>query len=371
LATVCDDLVVSDGGTEPIESFREIEVELAGGRVNRKALETITSRLRDAGCRDDESPLPKAVRALGPRAFEPPDVAVVPIGKRATMRTLIRHVIAKSVAPLIERHVGVWIGDDPEELHQFRVAARRLRSDLRTFAPFLDRSWTIWLRGELAWLGAEVGVGRDTDVMTERLIAQMAKLPSVDKEPVDRLLRRLVDTGVEARQHVVEALSSDRFIVLLDALVDAAREPRFAAGTPGLGDRGAKPLVLDLVDRQWRRLSRAVDALQPDSPDAAFHAIRIRSKRLRYAAEAVAPLYGRDARRFAKRIAAVQSVLGDHQDTTVAEAWLREAAKTVPSVRLVAGELVALERMDRARLREQFKSVWKKASRPKSVSWLD
>ncbi|MGZ4763323.1 MAG: CYTH and CHAD domain-containing protein [Ilumatobacteraceae bacterium] len=371
LATICDDLVVSDGGTEPISSCREIEVEVAPGRINRKAIGAIRSRLRDAGCRDDEAPVPKAVRALGPRAFEPPDVVVVPIDKRATVRTLVRHVIGKSVAPLIERQAGTWIGDDPEELHQFRVAARRLRSDLRTFAPLLDRSWTIWLRAELAWLGAEVGMGRDTDVMTGRLLAQIARLPSEDAQPVDRLVQRLADTAVDARQHVVGALSSDRFIVLLDALVDAARKPRFASGTPGVADQAARPIVVDLVEKPWRRLTRAVEALQPDSPDAAFHAVRIRSKRARYAVEAVAPLCGRDARRLAKRIAAVQTVLGDHQDTAVAEAWLRNAAKEVPSLRLVAGELVALERVDRERLRVEFESVWKRASKPKLRAWLD
>jgi CHAD domain-containing protein len=371
LATVCDDLVVSDGGTEPIASFREIEVELAAGRVNRKAVEAIRSRLRDAGCRDDEAPVPKAVRALGPRAFEPPDVKVPPINKRATVNTLIRHVIAKSVEPLIERQAGVWAGDDPEELHLFRVAARRLRSDLRTFASLLDHGWTVWLRNELSWLGGEVGMGRDTDVMTERLISQMAKLPPDDAQSVDRVLQRLAETAVDARQHVVNALSSDRFIMLLEALVDAAREPRFAAGNPGVAEQAAKPLVLDHVEKPWRRLTRAVDALRPDSPDAALHAVRIRAKRTRYAVEAVAPLYGRDARRFAKRLAEVQSVLGDHQDTTVAEAWLREAAKAVPAVRLVAGELLALERVERERLREQFKLVWKRASKPKVRAWLD
>ena len=371
LATVCDDLVVSDGGTEPVASFREIEVEFAGGHAKRKAVEAIRSRLRVAGCREDETPVPKAVRALGPRAFEAPDVVVTPVDKRATTRTLIRHVIAKSVRPLIDRYAGVWLGDDPEELHQFRVAARRLRSDLRTFAPLLDHSSTIWLRDELSWLGAEVGRGRDTDVMTARLQSHMAKLPADDAAAVDRLLQRLVDTAVDARHHVIEALASDRFTLLLETLIVAASEPRLGAEPAGLAEQPAKPLVIDLVDKPLRRLNRAGDALRPDSSDAAFHAVRIRSKRARYAVEAVAPLFGDDARRLAKRLAAVQSVLGDHQDTTVAEAWLRQAARAVPSLRLVAGELIAIERLDRARLREQFQAVWQRASRPKLRKWLD
>ena len=48
-------------------------------------------------------------------------------------------------------------GDDPESVHQARVATRRLRSDLRTFEPFLDERFAAELRGELRWLGAELG----------------------------------------------------------------------------------------------------------------------------------------------------------------------------------------------------------------------
>ena len=94
--------------------------------------------------------------------------------------------------------------------------------------------------------------------------------------------------------------------------------------------------------------------LEPDAPDAALHAIRILAKRARYAVDAVAPLYGKDARRFARALADVQTVLGEYQDTTVAEAWLRSAAKALPSTRLVAGELIAFERDDRVRLRAEF-----------------
>ena len=370
-ARVCDDLVVSEEGAEPDTSFREIEVEFVAERVKSRAVEAIRSCLRAAGCRDDEPPVAKAIRALGPRAFEASDVTVAPIDKRATTMMLLQYIVAQSLAPLIEHHAGVWLGEDAEELHQFRVAARRLRSDLRTFAPLLDRNWTSWLRDELAWLGGEVGMGRDTDVLSAHLRSRMATLPPDDADSVDRLLQRLVDTAIEGRQHVMAALSSDRYVVLLDVLVAAAHKPQFATEPPGVAEHAARRNIVDLVEKPWRRLSRAVDALQSDSPDAALHEVRIRAKRARYAVEAVAPLFGKEARRLASRIAEVQSVLGDHQDTTVAEAWLRQAAKDVPLVRLVVGELVALERLDRARLRERFTSVWKKASRPQLRKWLE
>jgi CHAD domain-containing protein len=370
LATVCDDTVVADGAAEPINVFREIEVELAQTTPPPHVVDAVVARLRAAGCKDDEAPVPKAIRALGPRAFDPPDVTIPTVRKHATVGVLVRHSVAKSVTKLIGEHARVCRGDDPEALHQFRVAARRLRSDLRTFAPLLDRHWTTWLRADLAWLCSEVGVGRDADVLAARLRSQMTRLPDSDAKPVGNLLQRLAGTTSDAFEHVLATLASDRYVTLLDSLVDAAREPRFAVEPSGLADQPARPIFLDLAHRSWRRLDRAVDALAVDAPDTAFHSVRIVAKRARYAVEAVAPLVGRDARRFARALANVQTILGEYQDTTVAEEWLRAAAKALPSTRLVAGELIAFERDDRVQLRTKFWTVWKKTSRRKLRKWL-
>lgn len=370
IAKLCDDTVVADGTAEQISVFREIEVEFIDEAPAEAAVIAIISRLRDSGCKDDDAPVPKAVRALGPKAFDPPDVTIPKAGKHATVGRLVRQTLARSVAQLIGQHAKVCSGQDPEDLHQFRVAVRRLRSDLRTFAPLLDDHLTRWLRVELKWLGDEVGIGRDADVLGERLLSQLSRLPDLDAKPVGTLVHHLEQTSIEASARVITTLDSDRYATLLEALVDIARKPRFALDPSGLADRAGRPIFTDIVRKPWRHLSRAVDALDPDSPDAVLHAIRIRAKRARYAVEAVAPLYGKDALRFARALADVQTVLGKYQDTTVAEAWLREAAKALPSTRLVAGELIAFERDDRAQLRAQFWKVWKKVSRRKLRKWL-
>jgi CHAD domain-containing protein len=369
LAMLCDDTVIADGAAEPISVFREIEVELVDTATAPAAIAAVIARLRASGCKDDEAPVPKAIRALGPRAFDPPDVTIPKVRKHATTGLLVRQALAKSVTQLIGQHAKVCLGDDPEDLHQFRVAARRLRSDLRTFVPLLDVHLTRWLRDELSWLGEEVGAGRDADVLAERLRSQLTRLPERDAKPVDTLLHHIEQTKSEAFDRLLAAFDDDRYVALLEALVDVAHAPRFA-GESGVADRAARPIFIDIVHKPWRRLSRAVDNLAPDAPDAAFHATRILAKRARYAAEAVAPLYGRDARQFARALADVQTVLGQYQDTTVAEAWLRQAAKEYPSTRLVAGELIAFERDDRVQLRAQFWKVWRKTSRRKLRKWL-
>src|SRR4029453_19574877 len=64
---------------------------------------------------------------------------------------------------------GVRLGSDPEELHQMRVATRRLRAFLRAGRDLLDRSWSEPLRDELGWLGRALGPARDLDVLVQRL----------------------------------------------------------------------------------------------------------------------------------------------------------------------------------------------------------
>ena len=233
LIKLCDDIVTAEG-SEHVNPFREIELELMSEHGGAKVAKAVRAVLCAAGCHD-WNPLPKAIRALGARALEPPDVERISVGKRATTNEFVRHVIGKSVAQLIDRHAGVWLGEDPEELHVFRVSARRLRSDLRTFSALLDQHWTSEFRDELAWLGAEVGLGRDADVLAERLRSQMEQLPGEDAASIERLLQRLTENSSEARRHVVAALAADRYVALLDSLVGTRRERHGSSPThPGL-----------------------------------------------------------------------------------------------------------------------------------------
>lgn len=367
VAEVADDEVSVIDGVRLAARFRELEIELAED-VDDDIAALIARRVQGAGAGQPD-PVPKIVRAIGPRALDAPDLASArALDLASTPREVLAAAVANSVGRLIAHDPGVRLGEDPEAVHQARVATRRLRSDLRTFRSVIDEQWSESLRAELKWLGERLGEVRDADVLLERLVAQLDELPHADTAGARTLLdtlRRERDAALDA---LVLTLRSDRYVALLDRLVDATHALPPAADRDDVDDIELEALVRPL----WKKLRRSVDALDHDPPDAALHEVRIRAKRTRYAAEAVAPAIGRDARRFAKRIAEIQEVLGEHQDAVVAEQWLRAQLGSTSSgpMLFVAGELAAIERSAARAARAQFPGVWKRARRARLRDWL-
>jgi CHAD domain-containing protein len=351
-----------------VARFRELEVELAPDTPESLA-ESIAMRLRAAGAGLPHL-VPKVVRALGPRALEPPDV-VLPTkpGAASTAAELAHAAVADSVARLLAHDPGVRLGHDPEDVHQMRVATRRLRSDLRSFRPVVDKEWSDPVRGELEWLAGLLGQVRDTEVLLDRLDARLDVLAEVDRDAGKRLLEALRNHRDEARVTLLAGLRSDRYLALLDELVAATHESVLAPDQHHDIDID----IERLVRKPWRELRDAVSALDDDPSDPELHAVRKLAKRSRYAAEAAHPALGRPARDFARRAAALQDVLGEHQDAVVAEQWLRDHAAPRDDGGVehafVAGQLVTIERQAADDARAQWRRAWKQLRRDRPALW--
>jgi CHAD domain-containing protein len=264
------------------------------------------------------------------------------------------------------RHdAGVRLGDDPEQVHQARVAARRLRSDLRTFRDVLAPTWAGALRDELKWLGRELGEVRDAEVLRERLGGRMEALDPRDRRAGEALLRGIDDRQAASREELVRSMREPRYARLLNELVDAANAP---AVLTEAADAPASKALRPALDAPWKHLETAMETAGSDPTDENLHAARIRAKRVRYAAEAVSPVYGKRARAFAEAAVDLQDVLGEHQDAVVAGAWLREAARSGGDA-FVAGELASVEAQAAASSREAAPAAWKALSRKRLRFW--
>ncbi|MEX2268249.1 MAG: CYTH and CHAD domain-containing protein [Acidimicrobiia bacterium] len=367
VAEVVDDRVEVVEGATFEQTFREVEVELAA-TASADQRTALLARLRAASA-GNVDPTPKIVRALGPRATAAADVEVPTVGRGSRLETVVQAAIAACVVKLIAHDPGVRLGGDAEDVHQARVATRRLRSHLRTFRPLVDERWANDLRDELRWLADVLGAVRDADVLLERLEHKVALVPLVDQPSAEKLLDQLRSDLERRRSQLITALRGNRYLSLLDRLVLAARRPRLLLRIDGKPDAD---VLRGLVRRPWEHLEGAVAALPDDAPGAALHNIRIRAKRARYAAEAVEPAFGKPARAYARAITELQDVLGEHQDAVIAAEWLRATAtrtNDVP-VAFAAGELAGLERHDVLVSRDAWSAAWKQASRRRLREWM-
>ena len=163
-------------------------------------------------------------------------------------------------------------------------------------------------------------------------------------------------------QELLAALDSPRYLTLLDRVEETISHPPVADADVSLAD---------VAPRAWTKLRKAVKALPETPADADLHAVRIKAKRARYAAELAAPAVGHAAERFVDRVKKLQDVLGEHQDAAVAEARLRELAgeSSGPRAGFVAGLLVERQHARRQAARAAFEECWREVQRRGRKAW--
>ncbi len=337
-------------------------------RLFRPRWTAVSNRLGAAGAVPGDQ-LPKVVRALGPRAVAPPELpAAARVLTSDPASALVAAALRTGTRRLLLADIGVRRREE-DAVHQMRVSCRRMRSDLKTFRPLVEPLWAEALRTELSWLADSLGDARDLEVLRERLRAMAtaggpggrpAGGPPYDMEAFERLDAILAAREDQALAVGAEALASERYLRLLDVLVDAAREP---VVTPAASTSCAKVLP-PLVRGAWDRMAKSCRKLAHDGEDDQWHAARIKAKQARYAAEAVTDVLGKPAARMAVAAKQVQEVLGEHQDAAIAadvvDALAREHLDD-GALCVVAGRLIQGNRSAVTDTRRAFISAWKSA----------
>jgi CHAD domain-containing protein len=336
---VVDTVAVLDGN-RVASAFSQAEAEVVAGKGT--ALPAIAKTLRKAGARpaDRRSEL---ARVVGQEEESPAPESGPLEG--------LRRLLVEQSRTMLASDPGVRFGEDPEALHQLRVATRRSRALLRAARGLVAPQWAEPLRAELAWLGGLLGPVRDLDVLLEHLDSDAASLEDDDARAFRRLRARLVAERREARDELLEAMVGERYFLLLDALEDAANAPAGELATP----------LSEIAAEAFARLRKAVKALPTRPTDAELHAVRIETKRTRYATELAALELGKRGARFVERAKAVQDVIGEHQDACVAEDRLRALAlRGGGRTGLAAGRLVERQRRRKREARRAFPDAWRK-----------
>jgi CHAD domain-containing protein len=371
LAEVASDDVTAHrlGGRATLSKWHEVEVELTGG--GRDLLDAADRLLRRDG-------LSRAARSAKlARALDLPEQGAERqrvAGPAAPAGDILVEYMAAQLSALKVLDPMVR-SNEPDALHQMRVATRRLRSTLQSFRRFFGNSGIEPLVGELRWLGTILGEARDAEVLGGHLQGHVASLaPEQVLGPVAaRIKGHFARVSADAQTAAVEALDSPRYFALLDRLdelIAAAPETKAAR-------RPAIEVLPAAVHRTYkttsRRMKRALGETEGKRGDAALHQARKAAKRARYAGEAVAPAFGSNASRFATNMKRVQSVLGAHQDAVIARQADRElgmSAHLAGENAFTYGLLYGLDDQEARRLRERAGRTWRSTSRPGLRRWL-
>jgi CHAD domain-containing protein len=288
----------------------------------------------------------------------------------ASAAVVLRHRLADQLDALHEQGRRVQ-GQEDGSVHAMRIAARRLRSALTTFGPVLEGEAPDAVREELRWLGQELSPARDAQVLRERLLAMLEAQPAelVLGPVASRIDDGLRDAERRGRERALRALEDERSVRLLETLDVLGLEPPLA----GRAQEPARDVLPGLLRRDLDRLRRAVEAAERSEGrerDLALHEARKKAKRLRYAAETAAPVLGKRADKLVRRATAIQRALGEHQDSVVSRALLREygaRARGEAENGFTFGRLHALEEARGEAAVRDFEVAWR---RIRTKSWF-
>jgi CHAD domain-containing protein len=324
-----DTMIVVGTGQRPMQ-LRRVEVEVHPDWLH--VLEPIVEQLR-LSCGLQPARLSKfeaGLLALGEEIPGLPDLGPTDVSAESTMGDLAFAVLRRQLAVVQDKEPGTRLGEDPEELHDMRVATRRLRAALSLFETVLPVRAQVF-REELGWMARLLGAVRDLDV-------QLAGLAGL--APPDALTSHaLASDGHDPLVELAALLQRERAAARIDMLLglDSVRWDRLTKGLTALAQQGPARRSLatrepaeiglpELVLRRHHKVRKAAKRAKESGVVTDFHALRIRCKRLRYALEFSSEVYDGKTSRFVRELTALQDQLGEMQDDEVALLQLADLA---------------------------------------------
>lgn len=269
---------------------------------------------------------------LRPRPSEPLRAVEPAYLQDANAADAFAAIIRNCLAQVEGNANGVLTQVDPEWLHQMRIGVRRLRACLALAARSLAPARVEPLRVELRWLAQILGQARDWDVFTlETLPAfTLAVTHGSNAAALKPALRALAAQSEtrrgESRTAANSAIGTGRFLRLVLSAAALAQSPATGSPHPGALDASARLGARPHLKRRHRALLALGSDLAHAAPETR-HAARLAAKKLRYASEFFAPLFGRKrTRAYLRALSILQEELGAWNDAAVAAQLAGELA---------------------------------------------
>jgi triphosphatase len=322
-----DETVISRPHGEPQTSMQRVEVEAL--TEVREPLQSLVKSLRSDCALEaaSDTKYSQGLKSVGLAPGPAPEFAPATVDASMSIVEVALANLRRYLSAWNLHEPGARLGDDPEALHDLRVAGRRLDAVLRQFrsslpAPFLE------IRPTLKKVLRILGEARDLDVALIELEAFGRGLPKSDRESIEPLKRHLASERGRVRGRMLSMLDSVSVQKDLQHLTSLLAAPSAASQQPS--PELALNVAPEMVRRRYRKVRKGADLLTPDSSMAAYHQVRGQVKKFRYALEAVAVIYGKPADEMLRTLRRWQEKLGVQQDAAVANRRLQALAGAPP-----------------------------------------
>ncbi len=363
-----------------VEPTAEVELELLKG--NKQALYALALTLHEI------APLQVEVRSKAERGYELFTGESPQWHKAKKLRFAPHATVEDGIAAVFESCFRHWManepatldGSDPEGLHQMRVGLRRMRSALTLFDGVLPMMQAGWLKKECAWITRTLGSARNWDVFLDDVLAPL----ELDR-PGDKSLAALRAQCERARarnyETAREAIRSPRYTTLVlnvsRWLDEADWHTSENATRREILSAPLKAYADTILEQRYRKLVKRGRGLASATPEQR-HKLRIAMKKMRYASEFFASLYGaKKSGAMIRKMSGLQDTLGDLNDLAVTERQLETVIyqavadpahdDIVKAVGLVIGWSTARVKRGEAQLLDEWqrfkklKPFWKRA----------
>jgi len=322
-----DETVISRPHGEPQTSMQRVEVEAL--TEVREPLQSLVKSLRSDCALEaaSDTKYSQGLKSVGLAPGPAPEFAPATVDASMSIVEVALANLRRYLSAWNLHEPGARLGDDPEALHDLRVAGRRLDAVLRQFRSSLPASF-LEIRPTLKKVLRILGEARDLDVALIELEAFGRGLPKSDRESIEPLKRHLASERGRARGRMLGVLDSVSVQKDLQHLTSLLAAPSAASQQPS--PELALNVAPEMVRRRYRKVRKGADLLTLDSSMAAYHGVRGQAKKLRYALEAVAVIYGKPADEMLRALRRWQEKLGVQQDAAVASRRLQALAGAPP-----------------------------------------
>lgn len=279
-------------------------------------------------------------------------------------------------AIMLSHEEGTLKGENSEELHDMRVATRRMRSAFEVFGEAFDpKIMNQYLKG-LRRVGRALGQVRDMDVILANGLHYQEKMAESRRTSLQPLINHWTVDVADKRKKLTKLLEGEKYQHFKSEFNRFVQSPVEIKETdnPGIETTSClRDIVPVMVYNRYARV-RAYDSILPTATFTQLHALRIEFKKFRYTLEYFKEILGSSTSSLVNEIKQYQDHLGELHDADVAcqlvsnflDSWEDNQENTLISARVNPQAIVsylAHLHAERYRLMVTFPDLWKQFSR--------